>query len=138
MRKRILVVLFTMLLLIVPTSTAKALLTVDGSNTGESISASGCDTASTGWCMWNNRRFTMAKVSVIFYHSNGTTSVEGGPVIFYNGNVNSRDLEIAMANTGASAAYQKSYWPSRAGQGRFPNRLLFRFPGRLCRRDNRS
>ena len=115
MKKKILITLFTILALVIPTSSVKALLTVDGSNTGESITAAGCDTASTGWCMWNNRRFTMAKVSIIFYHSNGTTSVEGGPVIFYNGNVTSRDIEIAMANTGASAAYHKSYWPTTSG-----------------------
>ena len=65
MKKKILITLFTILALVIPTSSVKALLTVNGSNTGESITAAGCDTASTGWCMWNNRRFTMAKVSII-------------------------------------------------------------------------
>lgn len=107
MKKLMALILFTLLFAIPVTVKAGW----SGFNTGTQIAAQGCETASTGWCMWMNRSFTVAKVKLIFY-DNGAITQYGNPVIFYNGAVDGSMIQDAISNTGATAAYHKSYWPA--------------------------
>ena len=106
---------FIILLLLTMLFTPMTVKAWQGYNSGQKSSAQGCDTATTGWCMWDNKHFSLAKVSVWFYNNGQPQFQYGKTVLFYNdsnGSLSSNDRLSASQNTGVYDVYRASYWPT--------------------------
>lgn len=109
MKKKIIILLLITILFM-----PKTVRAWQGYNSGKKSTAQGCETATTGWCMWDNKHFSLAKVSV-WYYDNGQPQFQyGKTVLFYNGNLSTNDLNSASVNTGVYDIYHAPYWPTNS------------------------
>ena len=110
MKKKKILLVLTMISLLVPLNNVNAYF--DGENGGETLSAKGCDTASTGWCMWNNKTFGAAEVSLVAY-KDGAVTDSYGKIVVWNGSLGSED-QTELSGRGHSV-YKVGYWPTSSG-----------------------